>query len=180
MSNAKTTRLTIELAGDLANAVAKAAGANKITIEEAIGECVSQSFETALRHRVLIQRQNDVDEALLELARFVERVAPAQASREKISASCAPRTPSDGDPSCPRFDVDVVLPLHALDELLDQIFHLLRAHVLDLLAHLLVEHVAVEQRFGDGLAQVFERLLRIFEIVEIHVLLLESALQQVA
>jgi len=71
MSNAKTTRFTIELTADLANAVAKAAGANKITVEEAIGECVSQSFETALRHRVLIQRQNDVDEALLELARLV-------------------------------------------------------------------------------------------------------------
>jgi hypothetical protein len=75
MSNAKTTRFTIELAADLANAVAKAAGANKITVEEAIGECVSQSFETALRHRVLIQRQNDVDEALLELARLVGRLS---------------------------------------------------------------------------------------------------------
>jgi len=64
-------RGTIEFTADLANAVAKAAGANKITVEEAIGECVSQSFETALRHRVLVQRQNDVDEALLELARLV-------------------------------------------------------------------------------------------------------------
>jgi hypothetical protein len=75
MSNAKTTRFTIELAADLANAVAQAAEANKITVEEAIGECVSQSFETALRHRVLIQRQNDVDEALLELARLVGRLS---------------------------------------------------------------------------------------------------------
>jgi hypothetical protein len=75
MSNAKTTRFTIELTADLANAVAKAAGASKITVEEAIGECVRQSFETALRHRVLIQRQNDVDEALLELARLVGRLS---------------------------------------------------------------------------------------------------------
>ncbi len=75
MSNAKTTRFTIELTAELANAVAKAAGANEITVEEAIGECVSQSFETALRHRVLIQRQNDVDEALLELARLVGRLS---------------------------------------------------------------------------------------------------------
>lgn len=75
MSNAETTRFTIELTTDLANAVAKAAGANKMTVEEAIGECVSQSFETALRHRVLIQRQNDVDEALLELARLVGRLS---------------------------------------------------------------------------------------------------------
>ena len=55
--------------------MAKAAGASKITVEEAIGDCVSQSFETALRHRVLIQRQNDVDEALLELARLVGRLS---------------------------------------------------------------------------------------------------------
>jgi hypothetical protein len=75
MSNAKTTRFTIELTADLADAVAKAVGANKITVEEAIGECVSQSFETALRHRVLVQRQNDVDEALLELARLVGRLS---------------------------------------------------------------------------------------------------------
>lgn len=75
MSNAKTTRFTIELMVDLANAVAKAAAANKITAEEVIGECVSQHYETALRHRVLIQRQNDVDEALLELARLVGRLS---------------------------------------------------------------------------------------------------------
>jgi hypothetical protein len=75
MSNAKTTRFTIELTADLANAVAKAAGASKITVEEAIGECITQSFETALRHRVLVQRQNDVDEALLELARLVGRLS---------------------------------------------------------------------------------------------------------
>ena len=76
-------------------------------------------------------------------------------------------------------DVDVVFLLHALDELLDQVFHLLGAHVLDLLAHLLVEHVAVEQRLGDGLAQVVQRLLRVLQVVEVHVLLLETALQQV-
>jgi hypothetical protein len=75
MSNEKTRQFTIELTADLADAVAKVAGANKITAEEVIGECVSQSFETALRHRVLIQRQNDVDEALLELARLVGRLS---------------------------------------------------------------------------------------------------------
>lgn len=85
MSNAKTTRFTIELSVDLADAVVRAAGANRITVEEAIGECVSQSFETALRHRVLIQRQNDVDEALLELARLVGRLSAGPSEpRENI------------------------------------------------------------------------------------------------
>jgi hypothetical protein len=85
MSNEKTTRFTIELTADLANAVAKVAGANKTTVEQAIGECVSQSFETALRHRVLMQRQNDVDEALLELARLVGRLSAGPSEpRESI------------------------------------------------------------------------------------------------
>ena len=85
MSNGKTTRFTIGLSADLADAVAKAAGANKITAEEVICECVSHSFETALRHRVLIQRENDVDEALLELARLVGRLSAGPSEpRENI------------------------------------------------------------------------------------------------
>jgi pyruvate-formate lyase-activating enzyme len=74
MSKPTTTRFTIDLAADLADAVARVAAANNVTVEELISECVSQHCETALRHRVLIQRQNDVDEALLELARLVGRL----------------------------------------------------------------------------------------------------------
>ena len=75
MSTAKTTKFTIDLAADLAVAVIEAAAANNITVEEFVSECVGQHCETALRHRVLIQRQNDVDEALLELARLVGRLS---------------------------------------------------------------------------------------------------------
>ena len=75
MSKPKTTRFTIDLAADLAVAVSSAAAASGMTAEELIGDCVGQHCETALRHRVLIQRQNDVDEALLELARLVGRLS---------------------------------------------------------------------------------------------------------
>ena len=75
MSKPKTTRFAIDLAADLAVAVSEAAAANNMTAEELINECVGQHCETALRHRVLIQRQNDVDEALLELARLVGRLS---------------------------------------------------------------------------------------------------------
>jgi hypothetical protein len=75
MSKPKTTRFTIDLAADLTDIVSRAAAANDMTAEELIGECVGQHCETALRHRVLIQRQNDVDEALLELARLVGRLS---------------------------------------------------------------------------------------------------------
>ena len=74
MSKPKTTRFTIDLAADLSDAVTKSAAATNMTAEALISECVSQHCETALRHRVLIQRQNDVDEALLELARLVGRL----------------------------------------------------------------------------------------------------------
>ena len=77
MSKPKTTRFTIDLEADLAGAVTKAAAAGNMTAEELIGECVGQHCETALRHRVLIQRQNDVDDALLELARLVGRLSAA-------------------------------------------------------------------------------------------------------
>jgi hypothetical protein len=75
MSKPKTTRFAIDLVDDLADAVARAAAEAAISSEEFISECVSQHCETALRHRVLIQRQNDVDEALLELARLVGRLS---------------------------------------------------------------------------------------------------------
>ena len=75
MSKPRTTRFTIDLAADLAVAVSRAAAANDMAAEELMGECVGQHCETALRHRVLIQRQNDVDEALLELARLVGRLS---------------------------------------------------------------------------------------------------------
>ena len=76
-------------------------------------------------------------------------------------------------------DGDVVLLLHAIHELLDQLVELLGGHGLDLLAHVLVEHVAVQQRFGNGVAQVVERLLLRILVVIVHVLPLKSALQQV-
>jgi hypothetical protein len=75
MSKSRTIRFTIDLSADLADAVTRAAAGADITAEALISECVAQHCETALRHRVLIQRQNDVDEALLELARLVGRLS---------------------------------------------------------------------------------------------------------
>ena len=75
MSKPNTTRITINLAADLAVAVTKVAAEAHITPEEFVSECVGQHCETALRHRVLIQRQNDVDEALLALARLIGRLS---------------------------------------------------------------------------------------------------------
>ena len=75
MTTAKTVRFSVEIAADLAVAITGAAKANNVAIDEIVNDCVRQQFETALRHRVLMQRQNDVDEALIELARLVWRLS---------------------------------------------------------------------------------------------------------
>lgn len=75
MTTAKTVRFSIGIAADLADAVTSAASANKLTADDIINDCLRQHFETALRHRVLLQRQNEVDEALIELARLVGRLS---------------------------------------------------------------------------------------------------------
>jgi hypothetical protein len=73
--SAEMTRLNIDVATDLATKISKAAATAGITVDAMINECLAQQFETALRHRVLVQRQGDVDEALLELARLVGRLS---------------------------------------------------------------------------------------------------------
>src|ERR1700687_4708729 len=75
MTTAKTVRFNVEIAADLAAAITRAATANNMVAEDIVNDCVRQQFETALRHRVLMQRQNDVDEALIELARLVGRLS---------------------------------------------------------------------------------------------------------
>jgi hypothetical protein len=75
MSNPKTVHFKVELPTDVAGLVTKAAAANNMTAADVIAECISQQFEQALRHRILIQRQDDVDEAILELARLVGRLS---------------------------------------------------------------------------------------------------------
>ena len=75
MTTAKTVRFSIEVTADLAAAISSAAKLNDVAAEHIVNDCIRQQFETALRHRVLIQRQNDVDEALIELARLVGRLS---------------------------------------------------------------------------------------------------------
>lgn len=75
MTAAKKVRFDVEIAADLAAAITKAATANNVAAEDIVNDCVRQQFETALRYRVLMQRQSDVDEALIELARLVGRLS---------------------------------------------------------------------------------------------------------
>jgi hypothetical protein len=75
MSQHRTVELKVDLASDVAELVTKTASARSITAADVINECVCQHFEMALRYRVLIERQDDVDQAILELARLVGRLS---------------------------------------------------------------------------------------------------------
>jgi hypothetical protein len=74
MSNPKKVHLEVEVTADVAALIANAAAKNNMTSSAVVGECISQQLEPGLRHRVLIQRQDDVDAAILELARLVGRL----------------------------------------------------------------------------------------------------------
>src|SRR5262249_46054607 len=75
-------------------------------------------------------------------------------------------------------DRDVILLLHAVDELFDQFVELaFVAQLLDLLLHVLIQKVSGFERLLDGLAQLIECLLAQF--VKIHVRAMESTLQQI-
>lgn len=75
MGNLKTAHFKVEVTTEIADRITNAAAANNTTAGDVISECISQQLEQALRHRVLIQRQDDVDQAILELARLVGRLS---------------------------------------------------------------------------------------------------------
>jgi predicted transcriptional regulator len=64
-------KLTIELDSELAARLFKAAQERDWSPESLVAECVAQHFEIALRHRVLIERMEQVDAHLATLAQFV-------------------------------------------------------------------------------------------------------------
>lgn len=64
-------KFTIEIDRDLADKLTKAASEHGLSPEGLIAECVSQHLEVALRHRVLIDRMESVDENIATLAQFV-------------------------------------------------------------------------------------------------------------
>lgn len=64
--------LTITLPADVAAALRKAATERGWTPETLVADCIAQSLEVAIRHRVVVERVDQVDGALLELAKFLD------------------------------------------------------------------------------------------------------------
>jgi hypothetical protein len=85
MKTEATVQVTIELAPDVFLALMQAAKQSNISAEQLGAECISQSIETALRHRVLLERQEHIDEALLTIAEFLGALAAAPADVASLS-----------------------------------------------------------------------------------------------
>ncbi|GAA0273086.1 hypothetical protein LNAOJCKE_4627 [Methylorubrum aminovorans] len=68
---------SVSLPPELAAALRRAAAERGWTPESLIGDCVAQQLEIALRHRVLVERMEHVDAALLAMAQAVGELSAA-------------------------------------------------------------------------------------------------------
>lgn len=64
-------KLTVTLAAPLALRLSAAATERGWSAESLAAECVAQHLEVAIRHRVLIERAEQIDAALLDMAEAV-------------------------------------------------------------------------------------------------------------
>lgn len=84
---------TITLDDALARVLIAAADEHATPPEALIAECVAQQLETALRHRVLIERSDAIDKHIIALAEFIEE-ATAGAEGIDLSRICRYRAAS--------------------------------------------------------------------------------------
>jgi predicted transcriptional regulator len=68
---ASSQQFTVDLDDDLAARLTAAARARGWTPESLAADCVAQHLEIAIRHRVLIERLESVDQHLATLAEFI-------------------------------------------------------------------------------------------------------------
>ncbi len=73
-------KLSITLEADLAARLMKAASERGWSPESLVADCVAQVLEVAIRHRVLIERLEQVDAAILEMAEAVGELGGPAAS----------------------------------------------------------------------------------------------------
>lgn len=71
MASTAAVSLTITLPADVAGLLSRTAVARGWTPESLAADCIAQSLEVAIRHRVALERVDQVDGALLDLAKFL-------------------------------------------------------------------------------------------------------------
>ena len=72
-----TVKLTLDLDPTVAEALRVAAHGAGLTLEAVAAEAVAQHVETALRHRVLLERLETVDAQISDIAHFIEEATAA-------------------------------------------------------------------------------------------------------
>ncbi|RDJ20278.1 hypothetical protein DWF00_19965 [Bosea caraganae] len=80
--------LTIILPADVATALRKAATERGWTLESLAADCIAQQIETAIRHRVVLERIEQVDGALIEMATALGAIEAAGGEGIDLSAFC--------------------------------------------------------------------------------------------
>lgn len=83
MASADPVALTITLPADVAGLLRKAASERGWTAEALAADCVAQSLEVAIRHRVVVERVDQVDSALLDLAKFLDVIKAISENAER-------------------------------------------------------------------------------------------------
>jgi hypothetical protein len=96
MASATPISLTINLPGDVAGLLRKAASERGWTPESLAADCVAQSLEVAIRHRVALERVDQIDDALIDLAKFLGVIQAITENSEKADV-CRYR-PAAGSP----------------------------------------------------------------------------------
>lgn len=87
----------VSLPADLAAALRRAAAERGWTPESLIADCVAQHLEIAVRHRALVERMEQVDAALLEMASVAGEASEAADGFDPGSL-CRYRPPSGTAP----------------------------------------------------------------------------------
>lgn len=80
--------LTICLPADVATALLQAAAGRGWTPESLAADCVAQQIEVAIRHRVVLERMERVDGALIEMATALGAIEAAGGKGNDLSAFC--------------------------------------------------------------------------------------------
>ncbi len=80
----KPETIPVVIDADLADKLTQAAQSLGLTREAFAADSLAQAVETALRHRVVLQRVESVDRAILELAEFLGEL---KAAAETASAA---------------------------------------------------------------------------------------------
>jgi len=92
-------KLTITLETTLAARLSAAAAERGWSAEDLAAECVAQHLEVALRHRILIERMEQVDAAILDMAQAVGELGAPSAGID-LSRVCRYRKDTgDSDPA---------------------------------------------------------------------------------